>query len=380
MSTATAFAQDTVSIEVGSNSPSRPQVDTNSLEVRWGFQLAQRDKLMSSHECGISFVPFGKLFPIKTFFAPRENHTIDWTQPKENIVTIPASEAENYLMEALGGRGAQTRVNWGLTTGFLGDTDSGKMALFNAILMPNLSRMREIGEALGLPAIERSCPGEDELDYNGRETCVSCGLAWLQSQTLDLYIDQCSQSQFTINELDRDTGETRERHFTPSAKELRDAKQLMTDSARIGHASLRAQWNEIATEYEKADGIRKDISDIEHGYRKDLHQSRPQDRQINLAKAMAQGASQQSSGSNDELMRMLVQSNIELKQMVGQALAGGTVSAPASVPVIVEPVVEATVLDVPEGSDPTAPAATSSELSFADRMKQAKANKSKENK
>lgn len=374
MSTAaTAFAQDTVNVEVGSSSPSRPQVDTNSLEVRWGFQLSQRDKLMSSHECGISFVPFGKLFPIKTFFAPRENHTIDWTQPKENIVTIPAAEAENYLMEALGGRGAQTQVNWGLTTGFLGDTDSGKMALFNAILMPSLTRIREIGNALGLPAIDNSCPGEDDLDYGERETCVSCALAWLQSKTLETYIDQCSQAQFTINELDRETGETRERHFTPSAKELRDAKQLMIESTRIGHASLRAQWNEIATEYEKADGVRKDISIIEHGYRKDLHQSRPQDRQINLAKAMAQGANQQS-GSNDEMIKLLAQSQIQTNQLLGQLVAQTSPNGLSPIPdlLAVTTEVDNTAASLEE------PNTTDAKQSFADRMKQAKANKTKE--
>lgn len=376
MSTATATAQE-VSVEVNTGNIARPEVDTNSLEVRWGFQLSQREKLMSSHECGISYVPFGQLFPIKTFFAPRENHTIDWTQPKENIVSIPAAIAENYLMETLGGRGAQTRVNWGLVTGFLGDTDSGKMALFNAILMPTLSRMREIGKALAMPAIENQCPGEDDLDYGERESCVSCSLAWLQSRTLDAYIDQCSQAQFTINEIDRETGETNPRQYTPSAKELRAARDLMVESARIGHASLRAQWSDIAAEYEMADGIRKDISVFEHGYRKDLHQSRPQDRQMNLAKAVAQGVNQQQgNGSNDEVIRMLAQGQLQTQQLLGQIasqLSGGAIVAAP----IVEPVV-APVLDIPEGVDVNAPAETSSELSFADRMKQAKANKSKE--
>jgi len=377
MSQATAFAQEAVSVEVSTGNISRPEVDTNSLEVRWGFQLSQRHKLMSSHECGISYVPFGKLFPIKTFFAPREYHTIDWTQPKENIVTISAAEAENYLMESLGGRGAQTRVNWGLMTGFLGDADSGKMALFNAILMPSLSRMREIGKTLGIPAIENSCPGEDDLDYGERESCVSCALAWLQSKTLETYIDQCSQAQFQINEIDRQTGETVVRTYTPAARELRSAKALMLESARTGHASLRAQWNEIATEYEKADGVRKDISEIEHGYRKDLHQSRPQDRQINLAKAMAQGANQ-ANNSNDELIRMLAQGQVQLQQSLGQIAAKlGGPNVETAAPIITEPVT-ATVLDIPEGVDVNAPAETSTELSFADRMKQAKANKSKE--
>ncbi|HXG86116.1 MAG TPA: hypothetical protein VNI84_19000 [Pyrinomonadaceae bacterium] len=276
-------------------------VDTNPLEVRWAFNPVLRDKILNARECDIARVPFAKFFPIKTFSTPREFHTIDWTQPRETFVQITANEAQTSIEEALAGKGAQNRTDWGLKVGFLGERDTSKMEVISQTLLPTLSSIRAICEEYELKIpLSPVCEGSDELDYGARDTCVACWYKWLQSEALLAYIEEVSGSGMLVLERDPRDGNIKERTVRPSIEEFETARALVVDAFRAGIKTLEATWKNVADEDEK--GLRKDISEVEHGFRKDLHRNKPQDRQIAIVQQFAKNAG--LGGQNDQISQI----------------------------------------------------------------------------
>ena len=307
MNTATALVVD-------KSSNAYPEQDMTPYLIRWGFQAAVRDRIMSAYECGITYVPFAKFFPIKSFIAPRENHTTDDTKERETLTTIPASEVEAYLMQALGGTGIQDNVNWGLTTAFRGDEDTSKMAVISEVLVPDLPTIRVICASLGQRVIEPVCPATDDLDYGSRNSCVTCNFQWLTSDAIKAYIEQIAFQGMPVTERDPVTGVSTDRVIKPTLEELKTAHAVALAAARQGKKQLETQWAQISAEYDSSERIRKDITEFEHGYRKDLHQNKPQDRQFALARELAKG----NSGSNDAVIEMLAQSQAQTNQLLGR--------------------------------------------------------------
>jgi hypothetical protein len=313
---ATAAVQ--TGIEVAGSAAFNPiQQDTNPYEVRWAFQMGCREMWLNARECGLPLAPFGEFFPVKSFNRPNEHHSIDWTQPKEIVTLYPAASAEGFLMESLGGAGAQNQTNWGLKTAFLGITDAGKMAVINAVLLPKLSQIREIQSQLNLGnVLDAMCPGEDPFDANPRETCVSCWWTWLNSPIIKQHIANCAGQIYQVNYRDDATGEFEPRQLQVSVAEFNTALGIILESGAIGIKTLEQKWSVIASEYAATGREHKEISNFDHEIRKDMHQPRPQDRQIELAREMGRSfgggnGGNANGGGNDALMERLVESTID---------------------------------------------------------------------
>lgn len=318
--TTPATAVQKTGIEVAGSATFNPiQQDTNPYEVRWAFQMGCREMWLNARECGLPLAPFGEFFPVKSFNRPNEHHSIDWTQPKEIINLYPAASAETFLMESLGGAGAQNQTNWGLKTAFLGITDAGKMAVINAVLLPRLSQIREIQSQLNLGnVLDAMCPGEDPFDANPRESCVSCWWAWLNSPIIKQHIANCASQVYQVNYRDEATGEFEPRQLQVTVAEFNTALDVILESGAIGIKTLEQKWSVIASEYAATGREHKEISNFDHEIRKDMHQPRPQDRQIELAREMGRsfggGNGNANNGGNDALLERLVESQINTNQ------------------------------------------------------------------
>lgn len=293
----------------------------NPMEIRWGFNPVQRDKILTARDCGLHKIPFGRFFAIERFNTRREFHTTDELLPRENLTTVSATEAEDFIKDSLGGTNAQVTTNWGLKVGFYGENDRAKMEVMTQTLLPTLSRIVEICEknTLALP-ISQVCEGTDEMDFGRRETCVTCWNRWLLSDSCAAYGEMAAANGIVVGERSAATGEVVNRRIFPSIDELDAARNLMIDAYRTGIKTLQSVWREVAVGEEK--GERKAANDFENQYRKDLHENKTQDRQITMVEKFAQ-ASSAGVGGNNELIQMLAQSQIQTNQMLAQMLANG---------------------------------------------------------
>lgn len=374
MNTATAEAP-TTDLLINDEHVGSPVIhDQNPLEVRWGIQAALRNKPMSAFECGIAIVPFGRFFPIKSFGTKKENHTIDWTQAKEIDIIRNAAECELYLMEALGGKGAQNKTNYGLTVGFTGDTDVAKMAVISSAVLPKLSMIRVIGEELkaGPTGVSQVCEGSDDLDFGDREECPTCWLRWLQSPAIDAYLERVALQGMTVAVRNPSTGAIDERLVRPGIDELRTGKALAIEALKLGITQLEKDWRVIVGETGNING--RQVSDFEHMYRKDLHQNKPEDQQIAVAREAFRGAANAASGANDPRVDALLEAVGALVQLQtgGKKAAPAAAAAPPPAPAPVQ-VPETTVEAAPaveaKDEDPEAMAPAAAKMA---------ANKNKE--
>lgn len=322
MDTATATAPSQP-IQVDSAPLTNPTpLDTNPIEVRWGIQVVLRDKPLNAQECGWHQAPFGHFRAIHSVDVPRENHTIDWTQPKERMVLSTAAEREAFIREAIGGAGAQNKVNWGFMTGFHGELDSGKMAVLSATLLPTLSEIRAISEEFGVDVIGPVCEGSDDLDFGRREQCVTCWNRWIRSTVVDEYAARVVQHGREVHLRDPQTGNVQAIRISPTIAEFQKAKELMIESFRIGIPQLEKQWKEIAQEAETP-GSGRTVTDFENAYRKDLHRNQPEDRQLAITREALRGVGQAAAGGSgsDALMAQLVQGQLKMGQAISDLAA-----------------------------------------------------------
>jgi hypothetical protein len=317
-----------------------PTFNPDDYELRWGLNPIQRDKILDPRTTGIiGRVPFCKWFPIRSFPTPREIHSIDWTQPKEGDVLVTAAEAQVEIEVSLGGKGVQQQVNWGFVSSFVGVRDAAMMEVVSQTLFPRLSTIREICDSLGLVCpIARICEATDELDYGSRESCPTCWSKWLGSDALTSYIDAVANTGMVVLERDSE-GQLKERTVRPAVETLQQARMLAKEALRVGINSLKAQWETIASEYGNDKSGRKDITEFEHQYRKDLHQIRPQDRQVALVSQMAtaiNGGAAHAGGNSDAIDKLAATVN-QLAQIVLADKMPQQPPTPQSAPQVVEP-------------------------------------------
>lgn len=344
-SSATAVVADAVALDMP------PQIDTDALVPRWAINVAARDKPLNARETRYATAPYGAFFPVSAFQTPKERHSIDWTQPTEEISLVTAAEVQDALNIALGNGDAQSQINWGIQFGFVGERDSAKMTVISRTVLPSLSRIREICGQLNLVCpIAQVCEGADELDLGLRETCPTCWLKWITSDACRAYCASVATSgvAVTVRELD---GTTSERTIMPTAGELETARQMAETSIRIGRATLDTQWQAIIEEYEKENSGRKDITRFQHGYRKDLHLARPQDRQMILAREVAKASN--GGGVNSDVIAMLAEQSAKQTQLL-ELLMNQGVSMPKTptAPVVQTPeVIETPIIDEPVAED-----------------------------
>ena len=305
----------------------------NPRAPRWGFNPMLRYQVVPFMETGQSVVPYAQWFPIRNFTRMQENHTTDETKPRELRVEVTAAEALASLRERLNGTGAQSQANWGFVWGFMDEFDAAKMAVISATLVPTLSEIRSIAQELGVPSpISQKCEGTDDLDIDVREHCPTCWLQWLRSEACTTYMNRVAASGREVGERAED-GSVSYRSVEVPIRDLETARSLMTEGFRVGLQQLSKQWGEIATEYSNPAMGRKDITDHEHTYRKDLHQVRPQDRQTQLVAEFAQnvvgGLSGGGVGAVDmaQVLAQMAATQAQTNQILAK-LAGGEIQPP----------------------------------------------------
>lgn len=289
------------------------QVDTNPLEVRWGFNPVQRDKILDARNCGIAKVPFARFFPIRSFKTPREQHSIDWTQPKEISEIVQAEEAQRFLEDALAGKNAQVPIDWGFRVGFFGVRDIALMEVLTQTVLPTLDTIRELCRDNDLVCpISDVCEGSDG-DFGTRETCVMCWNKWVNSEACEKYCEIVAAVGLPVTERDAKTGALSQRVIKPTFQDFQQALEIVRAGFRAGIASLQTQWRTIVKEEEKNE--RQNITEFEDSYRKDLHENKPQDRQIAMVEKFAKASA--GANNNQDVIAMLAQSQIQTNQLLG---------------------------------------------------------------
>lgn len=320
----TAFA--TAPIKVAAFHADTPErTGTDPMVVRWGFQGVLREKTLEGNRAGFHGLPRAKWFPLARFSTPEEVHSTDETMERERHVMKTALSVERYLGEVAGGRDDHgNRVDnipdFGFVSAFYGELDVAKMDVISAVLFPPLSRIRAVAENFKLPSpISHRCEGEDTMDAGrSREDCPTCWLKWLSSPACDAYIGDVAQNGLAVEEFDPTTGQSQDRIVAPTLEEFGIARDLAKTSLGTGLNSLANIWAELATDLE--DGGSKGITAYQHGIRKDLHESKPQDRRINEIRefARATGGNAAPAADNSEILMMLAKSQTQANEMLAK--------------------------------------------------------------
>ncbi len=195
-------------------------------------------------------------------------------------------------------------------------------AVLSAILFPKLSQIRAVCVQLSVPCpIAKDCEATEDLDFEPRESCPTCWSKWIGSQACGAYAEYVEAHGMQTVEFDKQTGEQITRTIKPTIAQFESARAMAKKALVTGIRTLQTQWGTIASEMESEQSKRKDMLDFEHSYRKDLHQPRPQDRQVAaLDRAMNRVADVVNpgsvSGGNDDLIRALVNSQIGTNQVI----------------------------------------------------------------
>jgi hypothetical protein len=313
------------------------------MEIRWAVQFGVRHKPLEGWRAGTVQPEFGVFFPVRRFQTVQEIHSTDDNPnfPREQIVVKSADSVEQYLNECLGGRDGSgnpdsTVPNFGVKFGFRGENDVAKVAVISATLMPSLSAIRKIAEGLKVPSpIPAKCPSEDGLDFDGRESCPTCWLDWVQSSACHEHITRIASLGMDVEEFDSLTNEVDVRLIRPTLEELEHGRSLAEAALKEGVATNRNIWQTLLSELEKNE--RKGLDQYQHNIRKDVHGTKPADKQLELMREYGAASKQPaSSGNNDELMQMMVESNLRMEQLIG-AVLGNRSTAPFAVPADPEP-------------------------------------------
>jgi len=312
-----------------SDTPERTGKDP--MVVRWGFNGVVRDKYLEGNRAGFSGLPYGSFFPLARFTTPEEVHSTDTAMERERLVTKTAESVERYLGEVIGGKDAfgnqlENIANFGFEAGFYGELDVAKMAVISATLLPTLPQIRAIAGRLKMPQpISAKCEGTDTMDAGKtRETCPTCWAKWLDSPALDAYIAETSAIGREVDEFDPATGQSQTRMVAPTAEEFQVAREIAKNSIGTGLNALANIWAELATDLEE--GGSKGITAYQHGIRKDLHESKPQDRRMNeireFARQSGNNGGNAPAADNSEILMMLAKSQAQTNELLAKIAAG----------------------------------------------------------
>ncbi len=292
---------------LNTNTPTTEGMDP--MVTRWGVNCSTRDKFVAGSCAGFTQLPFGKFFPISRFTTPEEIHSVDVMMAKEQLKTKTAQSVETYLNSVIGGRDDNgnpdvNKLDLGFRTGFYGELDAPKMAVISATLIPTLSEIRALtGKGI--------CKGQDNFDFSDRESCPSCWLEWVESTDCTNYIAKVAQEGRKVDEFSPAGALVAQRTVKPTVDELETARKIVTTSLKVGIAALKKIWVELSTDLEKGDT--KDLTTYQHGIRKDLHESKPVDKQVMMIEKFAQAS---GGGNNNEILGVLAQQNTNMQAIM----------------------------------------------------------------
>lgn len=310
------MAHDGAAIAVEKLEGGLPTIEGDDpLEIRWYLQTVEKGRILPGFEFGFAELRYAEWGPAQVFSVPEELHSVDDNPnlPKERMVQHTALEAQRKLEEQFAGKDhmgnlSPNKANKGLQIGFVGEKDAAKMKVISDTLLPSLPRIREIAKNLAMPSpIDAVCLGQDDLDFGERQTCPTCWLQWASSGLCGEYIQSVAASGRLVEDADG-----KQWTVTPTFEELEAGRRATLTALQTGIQHQQTQWRIIVGELEK--GTRNDLDEggYQHTIRKDIHQTKPQDRQLKLLKEVASA----SGGGNDELVRQLAQSQIETNALL----------------------------------------------------------------
>lgn len=310
--------------------------DVSPQTIRWGIQCVDRDKYMDGYEVGVplTFLPYANWFPIQTFDRAEEHHTTDNNPnvPRHYLRPRSAQDIQTYLEERytnkdIFGQVVKDKMDKGMQVGFVGESNAEVMAVVSKTLIPALSKIRELAQEFGMaPPISNVCEGQDDLDYESRESCPTCWAKWINSDLCTRYIQFVAQNGLTVTDGER------EWNVTPSLDLLTEAYMLTKKSLAMGVAYINAQWKIVADELSKGTRGALDAGGYQDAMRRDAHQSKPEDRQFRVLQDMAKAA---QGGNNDDVLRMLAQSQMQTNALLGQLVASqGGITTNTAPPVV----------------------------------------------
>lgn len=273
-------------------------VQDDPLQIRWYLNVADREQILEGFRFGFTHLQYGRWGQVQVFSVPEEIHSTDEGLPKEQLVMHSAFDVQQRLEERFSGKDHQgnadpKKTDKGLRVAFFGERDTAKMAVISDTILPNLTRIREIAEELGETSpIGNRCEAEDDLDFAPRESCPTCWAKWITSPLCHQYMEKIA---LTGREVE-DTQNSERWTVKPSIEEFRAAHTLTADSLQNSVKYLQNTWGTIAREIEtgKRDGL--DENGFQHSIRKDVHQTKPQDRQLKLIQEVA--AASRGGGSD----------------------------------------------------------------------------------
>lgn len=266
--------------------------ENDPLAPRWYLNAIEREARVNGFECGFSIVKYADWGLAQNFTVPEEFHTIDDNPnlPKERLVQHPALDVQRQLEAKFAGKDmfgnvVQNKVNKGLQIGFIGETDTAKMKVISETLLPTLPRIRELAEELQIACpIEAMCAGQDDLDFSERMSCPTCWLGWVNSDLCTAYMDSVATNGREV--FDVDAPDTRW-VVRPTVAEFDTARNLTRNNLQVGLRYLQNEWRTIASEVEKGTRNGLDEGGYQHAIRKDVHEVKPQDRELRLIRETA---------------------------------------------------------------------------------------------
>jgi hypothetical protein len=278
--------------------------------VRWGYNPGQRKIWIPGRKVGSRdrFVPLGEFIPMTTFETPQENCTLDEYKEKEINVDVTAQDVQVRYMESLG--------VWGFQSFFYGEMDVIKVYAINDIILPTLQEIRALAEVSPIPL---ECDGEDEMDLAAPRThCAKCHLQWIDSPTIEAYMAEAVTSGYRKSYIDLD-GKSKTRLVKPTMEELETVRDVVRKGLKAYIIQAAADWGRIVGEYDN--GERKEIYEPEHFLRKDLHQMKPQNKEVEMVERMAKA----TTGNTNDILAELTKSQIQIAQ--GQAQTNALLAA-----------------------------------------------------
>lgn len=275
--------------------------------VRWGYNPALRSIRVDSRKTGIleQFIPAGEFFAHTTFRTPMENCTIDEYKEKEILIDVTAAQSEEEVRAAIG--------VWGYQSFLYGQTDLSLVAALNDTVLPSLQKIRAVMKELS--PIPASCPGEDEYDAGvPRTICATCHLAWIRSNECLAYLEEISETGLTVREPN-ETGGFDERFVKPSLEMLEEIRQIVQKGLEMYVRRASEEWSAIVGELDNK--LRVKLNEAEHFLRKDLHQVKPQNKEVEMVERIAKT----TQGANSDVLSKLAENQMQMAQQMAATQA-----------------------------------------------------------
>ncbi len=296
------------------------------METRWAIQCGARDKNTESWKTGFVGLPFGEFFRVARFDTMEEIHSTDDNPnfPRTRNVVRPADDVELYLSEMLGGTDSSGNIqpgkpDFGIRFGFRGETDGAKVAVISATLLPTLPYIRQFAASNGYTnPIGDRCDGQDLGDFTDRDSCPTCWSKWIKSDLCDKYIAIVIEQGMECDEYNPNTRETTTRTVRPTAEEFAQGRQMAIEALTLGLQSMQAIWTTLVDEMEK--GERRGMDPYQHRIRRDVHGTKPQDKQVEMMREFGRASAGNGDGGNSEIMAALAASALRTETMLAEIL------------------------------------------------------------